>query len=150
MDPSSDGPPPTDSVGVTPGTAVHPNGLLFLQTLLHRVRGDRNGPWARMCMTQHILLRACRPVPWPGHAQGGLPEGRAPSCILQNKWAHLMDSSTEKPSVAFSAALSTSHDGRLDCSDSGFRRMWQKATRPQGLSWSRFRATTAHCLWVNY
>lgn len=42
---------------------------------------------------------------------------------------HLMDSSTKKPSVVFSAALSTSHDGGLDGSDLGFRRMWQKVTR---------------------
>lgn len=46
------------------------------------------------------------PASWLGLAPGRLPEEGALHCILKTKWAQLMDTSTERASVAFSAAHS--------------------------------------------
>lgn len=40
----------------------------------------------------------------PGLAPGRLPEEGALNCIRKTKWAQLMDTSTEQPALAFSAA----------------------------------------------
>ena len=44
------------------------------------------------------------PVSWPNLAPGSLPEGGALNRVLKSTWAQLRDTSTERPSVAFSAA----------------------------------------------